>query len=203
MPNKPRPLSINLLPQDPFYETTLGRVMLWASNIGRYLVIFTELIVIISFGTRFKLDRDLSDLNTLIAQKSSLIDSYGSLEEDVRTIQKKTQFITQQQALTNPLDVMNTIARHIPQNTSLSLAQVHDQQVQITGTTLTSRDFAAFIQALQADSSIQTLSVDQVRSSEKGTAGFQFIMRISFAQVGNVAQVPESVQEESVEGIAP
>ena len=70
---QPHHLSINLLPQDPFYETPIGRVMAWASTVGRYLVIFTEVVVIFSFASRFKLDRDLTDLNATILQNHLLL----------------------------------------------------------------------------------------------------------------------------------
>ena len=182
MTTKPRPLSINLMPQDPFYETPLGRMLLWASNIGRYLVVFTELIVIISFATRFKLDRDLTDLNSGITQKSNLISSYGSLENDVRTIQKKTEFLAQQKALLTPLDILDTVSTLIPPNVVLSVTQLHDQQVQVVGTAPSSKDLAMFVVNVQRKSLVKGLVVDQVKSSDQGAAGFEFTMRIALAR---------------------
>ena len=182
MITKPRPLSINLMPQDPFYETALGRMLLWASNIGRYLVVFTELIVIISFATRFKLDRDLTDLNSGITQKSNLISSYGSLENDVRTIQKKTEFLAQQKALLTPLDILDTVSTLIPPNVVLSVTQLHDQQVQVVGTAPSSKDLAMFVVNVQRKSLVKGLVVDQVKSSDQGATGFEFTMRIALAR---------------------
>jgi hypothetical protein len=84
-------IRINLLPKDPFLSTPLGRFLTWSLHVGRYLVIFTELVVITSFGSRFVIDRQVTDLNVQLREKQTIIQSYGSLEQDVRTVQKKLE----------------------------------------------------------------------------------------------------------------
>jgi hypothetical protein len=66
MPKK----EINLLPKEEFEKKPLGKFLVWALSIGRYIVIFTELIVILAFLSRFKLDRDLADLNQSVREKT-------------------------------------------------------------------------------------------------------------------------------------
>jgi hypothetical protein len=63
-------LEVNLLPKDPFLSTSLGKLLQWSLTVGRYLVIFTELIVVSSFAARFSLDRQVTDLNASILQKN-------------------------------------------------------------------------------------------------------------------------------------
>ena len=58
MPKK----DINLLPREEFEQKTVGRFLIWALTVGRWIVIVTELIVITAFLSRFKLDRDLANL---------------------------------------------------------------------------------------------------------------------------------------------
>jgi hypothetical protein len=64
-------INVNLLPQDPFFETVFGRFLKWALSIGRYIVIFTELIVILSFASRFTLDRMVTDLTHPQSKRTS------------------------------------------------------------------------------------------------------------------------------------
>ncbi len=177
-PAQQRQLSINLLPQDPFYETPVGRVMAWASTVGRYLVIFTEIVVIFSFASRFKLDRDLTDLNAAILQKSFIVDSYGPLENDVRLVQKKIEFLNQQKTVYSTLDILDMISQNIPQNIAYSLVQVYAQEVQLTGTALTPEALATLVRLLQRQALTKALYVDQIKSLTNGAAGFEFSMRV-------------------------
>ena len=66
-------ISVNLLTQDDFSSSPIGKVFLWALSVGRYIVVITELIVILSFLSRFKLDRDLTDVNEAIEKQKAII----------------------------------------------------------------------------------------------------------------------------------
>lgn len=175
---QPRQLSINLLPQDPFYETPIGRVMAWASTVGRYLVIFTEVVVIFSFASRFKLDRDLTDFNAAILQKSFIVDSYGPLENDVRLVQKKIDYLNQQKTTYSALDILDLISNNIPQNIAYTLVQVRSEEVQLTGTALTPEALALLVRLLQRQALTKALYVDQIKSLSNGASGFEFSMRL-------------------------
>lgn len=175
---QPHHLSINLLPQDPFYESPVGRVMAWASTVGRYLVIFTEIVVIFSFASRFKLDRDLTDFNAAILQKSFIVDSYGPLENDVRLVQKKIEYLNQQKTAYNASDILDLISNNIPQNIAYSLIQVYAQEVQLTGTALTPEALATLVRLLQRQPLTKALYVDQIKSLTNGASGFEFSMRL-------------------------
>ncbi len=175
---KARPININLLPQDPFYETLPGRVLSWATTVGRYLVIFTELVVIISFATRFKLDRDLTDLNGRINQKSALVQSYGDLEEQVRTIQKKTQYLSDQDGRLSSVEALRIVSSTAPQDVVLDSIQFRNGSIGFTGNVITSSSLAQYFRVLQANPKVKSVSVDQVKSAENGLTGFEFGMHL-------------------------
>lgn len=179
---QPNRLSINLLPQDPFYETPIGRVMAWASTVGRYLVIFTELVVIVSFASRFKLDRDLTDLNSGIQQRSQIVDSYGELENNIRVTQTKTGYLVQQQYEYNSITVLDTVTQSLPQDVVLTMVQVFSQGVQITGTAFTPEALAQMVRNLQKQSIVSTLFVDQIKSDSHGGAGLEFVIHMQLKQ---------------------
>lgn len=86
---------INLLPKDSFRQSPMGKFLTWALSTGRYIVVFTEMMVILTFLSRFTLDRQLSDLNEQISQKQSILESLVSFEDLARDLQAKAEFVTQ------------------------------------------------------------------------------------------------------------
>src|SRR3990167_2747697 len=120
MPALRSSLSVNLLSQDAFSASIVGKVLLWALSIGRYIVVFTEAIVILSFLSRFKLDRDLTDLNTGIEQQLAIIQSFGDLEQNIRNLQEKLDFIAALETQLPPQAVVNHLAQAIPPDVQLT-----------------------------------------------------------------------------------
>ena len=162
--------------------------MAWASTVGRYLVIFTELVVIISFASRFKLDRDLTDLNSAVLQKSQIVDSYGELEKDVRVTQIKTGYVVQQKDGYSSIDVLDTVTRSLPYDVVLTTLQVFSQEIQITGIALTPEALAQMVRNLQTQPTIANLFVDQIKSNSQGGAGLEFIIHMQLKQKPGVAR---------------
>lgn len=126
-------LNINLVPKDPFFESTIGRVLKWALTIGRYIVIFTELIVIISFITRFSLDRRVTDLNGSINQKKNVIQSFGELESNVRTTQFKIDNYKQVEQQTNIAEIFPALSEITPNGVVLDQLTIKSDQISFTG----------------------------------------------------------------------
>ena len=75
---------INLLPKEKWETGTAGKLLKWALSIGRYIVVFTELVVISAFLYRFSLDRKLMDINEQVNQQKKIIVTYGDLETNFR-----------------------------------------------------------------------------------------------------------------------
>ena len=71
--NKAIKTTIEFIPQEDWEKTSFGKFLKWLLNVGRWIVIVTELIVIIAFVSRFKLDRDLTNLNEKVKQKQAII----------------------------------------------------------------------------------------------------------------------------------
>src|SRR3972149_5349790 len=70
-----------------------GRLLPRPLFFGRYVVIFTELIVISAFLYRFGLDRMLTDLRASTKDKQSVITGFGDLESSFRLVQKKLTLV--------------------------------------------------------------------------------------------------------------
>ncbi len=77
---------INLLPKDAFEFSALGRTLKWTLTTGRVLVVLTEFVVILAFGSRFYYDRTSNDLADTIDQKQAVVESYVDVEKQVRDV---------------------------------------------------------------------------------------------------------------------
>ena len=159
-------ITINLLPKDPFFESFLGRTLKWALSGGRYIVIFTELIVIVSFAARFTLDRQVTDLNSSLFQKEVIIDSYGELENEVRTIQSKIDQYKQLEQQTNITDIFPKLTQLTPPAIELNLLTLSNQKIVISGSTLSQNTFNIFINNLQLSKDLVNVEISNVESLE-------------------------------------
>jgi hypothetical protein len=163
-----KPVAINLLSQDEFSQSAVGRVMLWALSIGRYVVVFTELIVIMSFLSRFKLDRDLTDLNEAINRQKAIILSYGTLETDFRFAQKQLEIIRASQSLISPPKILNLLSQTTPTDVKVEQFQLTEKGLQLSATALSPQGFVRFISNLLGNPTVKHLAIGGVNSKDKG-----------------------------------
>jgi len=178
---KKEKISINLLPEDPFFQTVTGKTLRWALSVGRYLVIFTELIVIISFATRFTLDRKITDLNKIILRQVSTIESYGDLEKKFVLAQGKiAQYaeLTKQQNLTETFALLSAVT---PPDVSIEKLAITKERVTISGQAISKVAFNQFINNLQLSTYFSNVTVSKVAAGEKG-ADYSFQLQTTTNQ---------------------
>lgn len=77
---------INLLPKDSYEYSLVGKTLKWLMTIGRALVVLTEFVVILAFGSRFYYDKKLNDLTETIDQKQAVVESYKEVETKIRDV---------------------------------------------------------------------------------------------------------------------
>lgn len=181
MKRKPASITINLVPQDPFFESFLGRTLRWAVRVGRYIVMFTELVVIMSFATRFSLDRQITDLNDSIRQKETVVRSYGDLEEQVRQTQTKIEQYQQLDQQTNLVDTFPALSQITPADVKLTELVVKPASVSLAGTTLSQNSLNLLINNIQLSEDFYNVAVDRIEATEDKTAGLFF--RITAATI--------------------
>lgn len=84
---------ISLLPDEENNNTFSARFIRWLTTVGRFVIVFTELIVICAFISRFWLDRTNSDLSEVIRQQKAILDSTSSFEKDFNLLQRRLKTI--------------------------------------------------------------------------------------------------------------
>lgn len=192
---KPAQIKVNLLPKDPFFSTIIGKTLKWALSAGRYIVIFTELVVILSFIARFTLDRQVTDLNSSIEAKRQIILSYGDLEENFRAVQEKINQYKQTEQETNIVDTFADLSVVIPEGIELISLAIRPSDVTISGKTFSQTAFNRLINNMQLSASFTNINVSEIQSSDEETeGGIEFTIKASTKIVQRV-QTNTTTQE--------
>lgn len=84
---------VSLLPNSENPNSFSSRLIKWSTTTGRVVIIFTELIVVCAFISRFWLDRKNSDLSETLRQKSAILQSTQSFESEFKQLQQKLSSI--------------------------------------------------------------------------------------------------------------
>jgi Tfp pilus assembly protein PilN len=170
-----RKKTINLLPQDPFEASVLGKFLKWALSVGRYIVIGTELVVIGSFLTRFSLDRQVTDLNEAIAQRQAVIESYGEVEEEFRSWQerltKAKELLGQQLEVETQLEKVSSFT---PVDVFYSNLSLSEEKVEVEGMAFSEAGFSTFLQAIKQDEAFSKIDVERISTEGMEGAGIDF-----------------------------
>lgn len=170
-----RKSTIELLPQEDWQKGKFGRLLKWALTVGRYIVIITELIVILAFLSRFKFDRDLTDLNEKIKQQQAIIQSSTQFEQKFRFLQKQLlniETLEKERLQTNR--VLTELASLTPIDVYLSDLNITDKEVKLTATALSEGGLASFLNNLKKSPSFDKISLSQVSSGIEKEIGVNF-----------------------------
>ncbi len=196
--NKKSPdITINLVPKDPFFTTTLGRTMQWALTAGRYIVIFTEIIVILSFAARFTLDRQVSDLNKKLLSNQAIISSYGDLEKKFRLAQAQIAEYDKLNQTSNLTEVFANLTTVVPPDVIIDELVINPSTISVKGSTYSQNSFNTLINNLQISPSFLNVAVGSIEAKDSNSTGLLFTIT---ADTKVVKQVEASkTQEKKVE----
>src|SRR3989344_9480970 len=102
--------SINLLPQEEFDVSVVGRILKWAMGTFRIIVIVTEMVVMGAFLSRFWLDAQNSDLGDEMGVKSAQVEAQSDFEKKFRRLQTKLGIFKSLSGAVQPSTEINSIA---------------------------------------------------------------------------------------------
>jgi len=176
----PKSKTINLLPQEEFDVSTLGRILKWAMGTFRIIVIVTEMIVMAAFLSRFWLDAKNSDLNDIIAVKTAQISAQSDFEKQFRIVQHKLSIFKTLADSPQPSGKLNAIGSKIPLDITLSGVSVGDVSAQINGVALSEASIAQLLNSLQNEKSLKTINLGSLSSSEEDASLTVFAVNIGY-----------------------
>jgi len=171
---------INLLPVTGLNASNLGKIIIWFVNIGRFIVIGTELVVILAFITRFKFDTDLVNLNEEIVQKQTKLDTFGSLENKVRFLQGKINLIKKLEASAPATDkILNLISGLVPADVYLDTLSFSKDQFNAKAISLSPTGVALFMQNLQKSDQFTQINLTSLKTGGLSNPKIEFTIQVS------------------------
>ena len=184
MPAAPK-ISINLLGVEQQEHSPLGRFIGWATTYGRYIMVTTEMIVLVAFLSRFSLDRQLTDLKDEIMQKQDIIAANQDLEIQFRQIQdslnkmkfEKRRATTKQEIPTNTI---NTLHLLLPSGTYFQSLSINDSKITSQVVSLTVQSFSQFLINLSSTKQLSNIEIGTV--DKQTVAGIQYTLTAQLAQ---------------------
>lgn len=171
---KDKSATINLLPQEEFEASTLGRTLKWLLTTFRYIVIATEMIVTIAFLSRFWLDEKSSVLIDGINQKKAIIASYSTFESQFRLVQNKLKvykdFSGEDQKISPIIDIVSS---QIPSDVKITQISITGTKIEITAQTENENSASNFVTNLNSSNIIVGAAVTSVET-KLDTPGVSF-----------------------------
>ena len=165
-------VSINLLDVEGNSNSVWNRIMIWITTYGRYIMITTELIVLLAFASRFSLDRKLSDLKENITQKQEILEVNAGLEKEIRDVQDKTTAIkTLIQEQPVPVETLTLIHILVPLGVNLNSLTIDKDKIKTDVTANSSDSFTKFLSNFSATNKLSGVEIGKVN---KGPSGIHF-----------------------------
>lgn len=179
---------IDLLPKPVVEERKATRFLNWSLTYGRYIIIVTELIVLLAFFSRFRLDQQLTDLHESINQKQAIITSLSNFERDVRRLDDRINKIKEiDRDATVYLDALSILDTLLPEDVILSKIEFTGSHVTIQATAFARSGFSRFVQNVKRSPLIRAVTVESIAKPESG-AGF-LTFKLSFSVVPKTASL--------------
>lgn len=174
---------INLLPKSEFEMSFGGQFLKWSLTAGRYLVILTELVVIVAFLSRFKLDKDLSDLADSITAKKRVLEASSEYEKEFRSLQSRLGAIETLVASQPQLELaVDAVVRKVPVGVKLTNLSAETGGLTIIGTAGSGGEFGEFMNLMSTDKSLKSLELTDI--SNDGKLGIKFGLKAKWNKDG-------------------
>lgn len=177
--------TVNLMGEEEMEHTPAGRIVTWAVTYGRYIMIGTEIVVLLAFISRFSLDRKLTDLNDEVEQKQAIIEANSDFETQFRTLQDKlakTATLLTTSSVTN--NALTTIETILPVDTRLETLKITEENVVGNVVANTTTGFAQLAANLQAARIFSQVEIGDINRSPVTGIQFTFTGAVSAPKKG-------------------
>lgn len=168
-------LSVNLLPPSEFELSFWGRFLKWAVTAGRYIIILTELVVILAFLSRFKLDEDLRKINERVETQKNFLESEQSRLEAFLIVQKRIGLVDRSlNKKTAVTETMNYLDNKKSPEIVVSQLIITKNEITMTATSLSEKALGDMMLSMGRDGIWKSLDLTQIVSDSN--AGIKFTL---------------------------
>ncbi|HVT01455.1 MAG TPA: PilN domain-containing protein [Patescibacteria group bacterium] len=178
MANSPH-IKINLLGKSEV--SFRDDILKWGINIGRIIIVVTELVAVGALAYRFTLDRKIVDLHDQIKKADLFVEAQGAKEADYRSIQTRLANIkTINDDAENKVSIMKQILNSMSTGDfSSTNLTVNQTSISINGVAFSIFPINNFIDELKQNPNVTSISLDDISSTDEGV---KFKMTIELKQ---------------------
>lgn len=172
---------INLLSQTRFDTKPLSKFLRWALTYGRYIIIGTQVIVLLAFFSRFKLDRDMSDLQEKIDQKVNIIQALYPTEQNTRIIQYRLDTLSKlENERSYYLQLLNTFSQNTPADVYINRLTLRQNQLSIAGSSTTGQAMSDFLKFIRNNENFSQINLETLSRNADYSLSFTISMDIRY-----------------------
>lgn len=175
-----KPIEINLLGQEDLKHTPQGRILNWALTYGRYIMIGTEIVVLLAFISRFSLDRKLTDLKEEISQKQAILEANAPLEREIRLLQDhltKVKQITTTQP--TPVNILILLESLLPPDVFIDTLDITADKLVVSATAGETNGFSQLLTNLQSSKRFTSVDIGDIKKNPHTGIEFKFTAMLS------------------------
>lgn len=165
-------------------ESVTGALLAWAINIGRIIIVGTELIALGALLYRFTIDRKIIDLHDQIKREELFVKSQANKEQQYRSIQARLANIKQTENETqSKITIMNGILKTLAGGSFSTTNFVINQNIiSLSGNAFSVFPVNSLIDDIKQNPNVVSISLDELTSSD---TGIQFKLNIELKQSVN------------------
>lgn len=166
---------VNLLPRDEFEISPVGKFIKWAVNVGRWIVVLTEFVVICAFLSRFYFDTKLANLFDDIKQKQAIVDSALPFEERFRLVQEKIKIVKSLLAEEKHSSTLFTeVTQLLPFDVFLTEMGVREGRLVLKGYFLSEKSLKVFLSSLIMSPNLEEVVLENVATQKDNPSAVNF-----------------------------
>ncbi len=179
-------VSINLLGSQDLEHSPQGRIVQWALTYGRYIMIGTEIVVLLAFISRFSLDRKLTDLKEEISQKQAILEANLPFEQDVRNLEARiNQIQTLLKDQSKSVDTLSLLKTLLPPGVYLTNAEINATEIHGDAIASTTQGFAQFLDSIGSAKNISQVDIGEIHKNPLTGITFDFRAHLVPAKTQN------------------
>lgn len=176
------------MPKKRLEGTSLGKLVNWLFSVGRYIIVFTELVVIGAFLSRFWLDRRNSDLSEELRQQGAILESITDFEKEFTLFQSRLERISQTlEKEKNPLNSLDLITASLPGDSLLlkyNFTEEEKNEATILALFFSEASLASFVDSLLSKEEVLSVRIGAIER-ERGASGMKIQFLVTFQNLIN------------------
>lgn len=158
---------INLLSKPEV--SLIEKVLYFFLNYLRYILVFTQIVVIGVLFYRFRIDQNIIDLKDSLAQKKEIVAAVKPLLDEAEKVNNQSIAIKKVASEQNiQLSALKYIMSIFPESVSLTSLSIGELDFTLKGTTSDSRQLQLFYARLQTDKRFKSVTLSNIRRVEEG-----------------------------------